>query len=198
MLAALAVLLIVGGAAVAGLLALRADERVPVLVLARPVAAGSQITEDDLRTTPVASEDTLLVPASQMSEVLGTYARVGLSKDQLLDTSMLSPTGPLQAGLVAVGAELAPGRMPASGLLPGDIVQLVSVAEGAGRVLVDDALVSATRDKSQSANAGSAGSGITATFIVDTKDAPAVAAVGASGDLAVVLVTRGQPIDEER
>lgn len=39
MLAALAVLLIVGGAAAAGLLALRADERVPVLAAAREIAA---------------------------------------------------------------------------------------------------------------------------------------------------------------
>lgn len=59
LLAAFAVLLIVGGAAVAGLLALRADTRVPVLVLARDVATGQQITADDLAVTPVASEGLL-------------------------------------------------------------------------------------------------------------------------------------------
>jgi hypothetical protein len=194
MLAALAVLLIVGGAAVAGLLALRADERVPVLTLANDVAAGSQIDADDLGSTPVASESDLLIPAAQVDEIVGTYARVGLSAGQLLDTSMLSATGPLQAGRVAVGAQLDPGQMPASGLQPGDIVQIVSVADASGRVLVDDALVTATRNKGSAGDAGGAGSGITATFVVDDADAPQVAAVAATGDLAVILVTRGQPI----
>ena len=191
-LAALAVLLIVGGAAVAGLLALRADNRVPVLALARDVAAGAQLTEDDLTTTPVASEGTLLVPAAQQSQVLGRYARVGLTKGQLLDTAMLTKDEPLQSGQVAVGAALAAGRVPASGLQPGDIVQLVSVAEAGGTVLVDDARVSSTRDSD--ATGGSNGS-LFATFILQGKDAPDVAAVAAAGDLSVVLVKRGQPID---
>lgn len=198
MLAALAVLLIVGGAAVAGLLALRADERVPMLVLVQDVAAGSKITEDDLGSTPIAQEDTLLVPAARQSEIVGSYARVGLSTGQLLDESMLTDEAPLQPGLVAVGADLAPGRMPASGLVPGDIVQLVAVSDGAGRVLVGDALVSATRFKDGASTENAAGEGITATFIVDTADAPDVAAVASTGDLSVILVTRGQPIDEER
>ncbi|MBO3085511.1 SAF domain-containing protein [Cellulomonas fengjieae] len=196
MLAALAVLLIVGGAAVAGLLALRADERVPMLAVSKDVAAGSQIGEDDLHSVPVAADGTLLVPASQMADVVGKYARVKLSEGQLLDVSMLGDSGPLKDGMVAVGADIEPGRMPASGLQPGDIVQLVAVTDAAGRVLVPDALVSATRNKGAATTAGSAGSGITATFIVDTADAPQVAAVASSGDLSVILVTRGQPIDE--
>jgi len=191
-LAALAVLLIVGGAALAGLLALRADNRVPVLALAHDVAAGAQLTKADLTSTPVAYEGTLLVPQSQKAQVVGQYARVSLSAGQLLDTSMLTKDEPLQEGQVAVGAALAAGRVPASGLQAGDIVQLVSVADGTGTVLVGDARVSSTRE---SQAGGTSNGSLFATFILDGKDAPDVAAVAAAGDLSVVLVTRGQPID---
>src|SRR5918998_1807420 len=73
-LAALAVLLIVGGAAIAALLAMRVDERTPVLRLAGDVAAGEQITAEHLETTQVAAELDTLIPESQESQVVGQYA----------------------------------------------------------------------------------------------------------------------------
>ena len=85
MLAALAVLLIVGGAAAAGLLALRADTRVPVLVAARDIATGEQITAEALSTTPVAAEGTLLIPANRLDELVGTYASSGDAFPQALE-----------------------------------------------------------------------------------------------------------------
>ena len=70
-------LLIVGGAAAAGLLALRADERVPVLVAVADIAVGQEITTDAVGTTPVASEGLKLIPSSQQDLVVGQFARVG-------------------------------------------------------------------------------------------------------------------------
>ena len=198
-LAALAVLLIVGGAALAGLLALRADERVAVLVVARDIPAGTQITDADLTSTPVAAEDTMLVPASSQASVVGQYARVALVQGQLLDSAMLTEAQSIQPGEVAVGAALAGGRMPASGLQPGDIVQLVGVGDfsgrdGSGTVIVESARVSSTRES----DSGSASSSSTfVTFVVSGREAPDVATVAAAGDLSVVLLSRGTPIDEE-
>ena len=60
-LAAIAVLLIVGGAALAGLLALRLDSREPVLVMTQDVPVGTKITADMLGTTRVASEGLKLI-----------------------------------------------------------------------------------------------------------------------------------------
>ena len=196
MLAALAVLLIVGGAAAAGLLALRADDRVPVLVASRDIAAGDEITVEALTSTSVASEGTLLIPVSDSALLAGQYARVAISDGQLLDTAMLTDTAPLQPGSVAVGAALAAGRLPASGLRPGDIVQLIRVGEGAGSVLVDDALVSSFYSQAEGTVDGTAGS--TATFIVDERDGAEVAAIAAAGNLSAVLVTRGAAPDEDR
>ena len=193
MLAALAVLLIVGGAAAAGLLALRADERVEVLVAARDVPAGAAITAEDLTTVPVAAEGTELIPASQSGLVAGRYARTSIAAGQLLDTTMLVDSGPLRPGVVAVGASLAGGRMPASGLEPGDVVQLVHVADGEGRILVGDARVGGYR-AAESGGLGS--SAATVTFIVPEADGAQVAAVAAAGELAVVLVERGTPMED--
>jgi SAF domain len=192
MLAALAVLLIVGGAAGAGLLALRADERVAVLVAAHDIGAGEVITEDALTTTSVASEGTRLIAGTQSDLIVGQYARVSIAEGQLLDTAMVTPTSVLGPGEVAVGASLANGRAPANGLEAGDIVQLVRVANGVGEVLVPDARVSSYRTPESSTN----GSGVaTVTFVVPDKDGAEVAAVAAAGELAVVLVQRGAALE---
>lgn len=193
LLAAFAVLLIVGGATVAGLLALRADTRVPVLVLATDVVTGQKITEDVLGVTQVASEGTLLVPASQRDLVLGRYAKQPLSRGQLLDSTMLTDRQTLTDGKVAVGAALAIGRVPATGLKSGDIVQLVHVVQGEGTVLVPDALVTSAVSASDSPGGGT----LTATFVVDSADGATIAGVAAEGQLAAVLVTRGAPLGGE-
>jgi len=192
LLAVLAVLLIVGGAAIAGLVALRQDSRVPVLQLAHDVASGVALTDGDLVTTQVAAEGTALVPAADKDQVVGRFARVPLVAGQLLDTTMLTDTAILQPGTVAVGAALADGRMPASGLQPGDVVQLVRVGDGQGTVLVPDARVSSVRT-SDSVSSGST----VVTLIVKEAVGAQVAAVASDGALAVTLVSRGTPIGED-
>jgi hypothetical protein len=193
-LAALAVLLIVGGAATAGLLAMRADERVAVLVAAETIPAGGPITEQSLTTTQVAGADTLLIPASQLDQLVGQYARVEIREGQLIDTQMVGDSGLLQPGRVAVGAALAPGRLPASGLLPGDVVDLVRVGDGEGKVIIEEAIVSSTDEGADAAAGGAAG--FVVTFIVDRDDGATVSAVGAANQLAAVLVSRGAALED--
>lgn len=189
-LAALAVLLIVGGAAIAGLLAMRADSRVPVLMAGSDIEAGAQISESDLATTQVAAEGTMLIPASQSDLLVGQYAQVAIAAGQLIDTTMVTPSGLLDApASVAVGATLAPGRMPAGGLRQGDVVDVVRVAGGIGNVIVSEARVGRV---ASGGNDGAAGA--TVTLFVERSDAPAVSAVAAAGELSLVLIERGAPI----
>jgi hypothetical protein len=192
LLAVLAVLLIVGGAAIAGLVALRQDSREPVLMLANDVSAGFAITSGDLVTTQVASEGLALVDADDADQVVGKFARVGLSQGQLLDTTMVTDVSPRREGEVAVGASLEDGRVPASGLEAGDVVQLIQVVDREGTVLVPDARVSSVRG-SDSSSSGST----VVTFIVDAAAGAKVAAVAADGSLSATLVARGVPIGEE-
>lgn len=193
-LAALAVLLIVGGAAIAGLLAMRADQRVAVLVAAEDIPAGSPITAQDLTTTQVAGQDTLLIPASQLDQLVGQYTRVEIRDGQLIDTQMVGGSGMLQPGKVAVGAALAPGRLPANGLEPGDVVDLVRVGDGEGEVIVEEARVSSANQGADSTAGGAAG--YVVTFIVARDDAATVSAVGAANQLAAVLVSRGSALGD--
>jgi len=190
LLAVLAVLLIVGGAAVAGLVALRQDERVPVLSLARDVPVGSQISAEDLTTTQAATNSTLVIKASQSGTVVGQYARVSLVKGQLVDSTMISSNGLMSDGQVAVGASLAAGRYPAGGLMPGDHVMLVHVADGEGTEFVGQATMGTVSDPTSSTT----GSALVVTLIVNRGQAAEVAGASADGSLSVVLISRGDGV----
>jgi hypothetical protein len=199
----LAVLLIVGSAAVAGLLAVRLDSRSAVLVAERPIAIGQQISRADLRATRVASQGLTLLPASNLNQVIGKYAAQAIPAGRLLDAAMLQKQGYLVAGKVAVGVAVPPGRMPTNGLQQGDKVQIIRVTDGRPKVLVDSAVVS-TPPGDPSARGGGgligggssqgSGSAAVATVIVSAEDGPAVAAGSAANELSVVLVERGSQL----
>ncbi|WP_116952519.1 SAF domain-containing protein [Jiangella endophytica] len=195
-LAALAVLLIVGGAAVAALLAMRVDERTPVLVVTQPVAAGERIPAEAIGTTQVAAEDTRLIPESQLDVVTSRYARVSLAEGQLLDTTMLSQETPLSSGQTAVGAFLAQSFLPAGGLQAGDIVDLVSIVTGEGETVVEGARVASARAAAGADETGG-GTGSLVTLLVDRGDAATVGGLAATNQLVVTLVERGVPFESE-
>lgn len=199
----LAVVLIVGSAAVAGLLAVRLDSRSAVLVAGRTIAIGQQITKADLRETRVASEGLALLPVSESRQVIGKYAAQAIPAGRLLDAQMMQEQGYLVAGKVAVGVAVPAGRMPASGLQLGDRVQIVQVIEGTPKVLVESAVVSTAPAGPGSSSGGGlipggstpgSGSGSVATVIVAAADAPAVAAGSAANQLSLVLVARGSQL----
>ncbi|TDD69258.1 flagellar biosynthesis protein FlgA [Jiangella aurantiaca] len=192
-LAALAVLLIVGGAAVAALLAMRVDERTPVLVVTEPIAAGERITEAKLSTTQVAAEGTELIPESDLEQALTFNARVNLQPGQLLDTQMLTDQPPLGEGQVAVGAFLGQGFLPAGGLQAGDIVDLVSIVTGEGETVVEGARVASATAAEGADQAG--GTGSLVTLLVDRGDAATVGGLAATSQLVVTLVERGVPFE---
>ncbi|MDQ1294044.1 MAG: hypothetical protein QG608_1927 [Actinomycetota bacterium] len=194
--AALAVLLAVGGAAAAGLLAVRIDERRPVLIAAHTIAPGQKITRGDLAVTRVSAEGADLIPAGDIDEIVGRYAAQEIPSRRLIDTRMIALKGLLQRGNAAVGIALKAGRAPASGLRSGDVVQLVSVGQdGVGAILAESAIVSSVAEKS-SGSFGSSGDPV-ATVVVKASQAPAVASAAAADKVAVVLLERGSTEDDE-
>lgn len=198
----LAILLIVGGAAVAGLIAVRIDNRVPVIVAARPIAVGATITADDLATSRVASEGLTLIGSSQVSEVVGKFAAQNIPQGRLLDSAMLSTSGFLREGSAAVGVKLESGRVPASGVIAGDTVQVVAVGgEKAGEALVERAVVASVNSPSSSSGGivggSSSSGGTTATLIVDADDAAAVATASGGDGIALVLLSRGGEVEAD-
>ena len=190
-LAVIAVLLIVLGAAVAGLLATRIDDRVPVLVARGDIAVGQQITAGNLAVAQMASSGITAISANHASEVIGRYAATTIAPGQLIDGSMLSTTGLLTNGNAAVGMSLAQGRYPASGLRSGDVVQVVRTVDGVGKVIVDRAVVSTVEKPGNSVFGSSNSSATMVTVIVSPKNSPAVAAAAAAEQLSLVLLQRG-------
>lgn len=191
-------LLIVLGAATAGLLAVRLDTRDQVLVARRDISAGQQIQRDDLAVTRVAAEGVQLIPAGQAETVIGRYASSRIDAGRLLDPGMLVQSGILTSDKGAVGMALAAGRFPASGLESGDHVQVVRAVDGSGRVISADAVVGSVNGPSEGVF-GSEGSDTTVvTVVVPRGEAAAVAAAAAADQVSLVLLTRGTPLDGKK
>ena len=188
LLAALAVLLIVGG----GLLAMRLDQRAQMLAAKDTIKAGQVIDKEDLVSASVSSDLTTLVRADQIDQVVGRTARVEISKGQLLDTSQLA-TDPVPGGdLQVVGVSANAGRFPAGGLQPGDKVDIVDI--GSQNVIVSDAQVLAAKPSSGTSDDWTSGAVI--SVLVDKKGAAKLASASANGTIAVILTASGQPIKE--
>ncbi len=98
----------------------RAADRVDVVSIARPVAAGTVIQADDLTTTAIAFDSpvTGLAPASSMSALVGRVATIDLQPGVLLTSGMWADGTGLSAGERTVGALLPAGRYP-SGIAQG-------------------------------------------------------------------------------
>lgn len=191
-LAALAVLLVAGSAAVAGLLALRIDDRVDVLVARTDIAAGTLITESMLAVAPVAAQGVDLVPAARRSLVVGRYAAVPIPAERLIDVRMVTERSALREGTVAIGIVLVPGMSPAGGLEPGDRVTVYGT-DGEGQVLTRDAVVSSV-SRPETGSFGATSGDPVATLIVPVDAAAAVAAANAAGKAALGLTERGASI----
>jgi hypothetical protein len=192
-LAVIAVLLIVLGAAVAGLLALRIDERVPVLVARHEIGIGQQITADDLSIARMATDGVAVIPADRASEVIGRYASQEIAPGRLVDTGMLTASGLLTTGQAAVGIALEVGRFPAGGLQTGDLVQVIRSVDGVGKVVANRAVIGSVRDPSDGAF-GSGGTNTTVvTVVVSERLSPAVAAAAQADQVSLVLIRRGDP-----
>ncbi|MFN8023880.1 MAG: SAF domain-containing protein [Acidimicrobiales bacterium] len=108
----------------------RAADRVEVVSVARPVAAGAVITADDLTTTAIAFDTpvTGLAPASSLDALVGRVATVDLEPGVLLSTSMWADGTELSAGERTVGALLDAGTFPA-GLAPGSTALAVALGD---------------------------------------------------------------------
>jgi hypothetical protein len=184
-LAALAVLLILGGALATTLLVLRSGDRVSAIRVTQQVGAGQKFTEPMLEEVKVASDTGVeYVAWSQRTQVVGSFAAVTILPGTLLTNQMgAKASSELGPGKATVGLALKPGQMPA-GIQQGDRVQVVYVpsrtSQGESRVLAESALVfnvgTATRSGSNSGQI---------TVVVDSTASPQILAYASSGEIAV-------------
>ncbi len=196
--AALAALLIVGGALIAGVLAVRMDERVAVVQVARNIGVGTQITKEDLVQTRVSGDSLKLIPADQAQQLLlgkPVYAKVNMTAGQLIQEGMVTNTAPISDDKATVGVILTEGRAPVGGLSPGDQVQLIRIGTGTTPPeVIGNAVVLAKPAASAKDTAAlgtkTAGAEV-ANMLVDRDDVKAVTDASGNNKIAVALLSRG-------
>lgn len=186
--AILGVLLVVVCSLVVATLASSSGHRTQVLVIVKPIAAGTPIRVGDLRSAGVAADSTVRgIRASQASTIVGRIAADNLVPGALLVSSELAAGPPVVKGSTIVGLALKPGFLPAN-IAPQDKVTVLdtptgsaSSASGAGGVLAGGATVF-------SVGSSPDGQATLVSVEVPAANAPAVAEANAQGDVSLVLV----------
>lgn len=201
-LAALAVLLILGGALASAYLVVVSGQRTPVIRVARQVAAGQKVPLSALEEVQVSGADGLdCIPWKDRGQVAATYTTVTLVKGSLLTNNMISRSPVAARGSVVVGLALKPGQLPASGLSAGDRVALYAVAgqgsggPAAGTVLSSAATVSTVTAAGQNDVQSDQ---VQVSVAVPAGDAPQVTSAAAAGTVAVALLPPGEQAPQTR
>lgn len=186
-LAALAVLLVLGGALATTLLVLRAGDRVSAIRIVRQVGAGQRVPLEAMEEVLIADTGVDYVAWRHRAEVAKTFARVTLLPGTLLTERMVTRASEeLGPGKAIVGLALKAGQAPA-GLTAGDRVQVIHAppadrGDAPGRVLVRNALVHEVGEP------GRSGSGGPVSIVVDAAVAPTVARHASSGEIALAAL----------
>jgi hypothetical protein len=133
-LAALAVVLILGGAALSGYLAITSGNKHSVLALARDVADGNVITAADLTTISVSAPEVNAIPASQFDQVVARHYRAQgkYPRGLILVTGMLRPFEVPGAGFVAVAVLVPEGSFPPQTIKSGNAVKVLYTPKAGG------------------------------------------------------------------
>lgn len=147
-LAALALLLIVGGALGAAYLVLQNGHRVAAIEVTQQLGAGQQIPLGALREVDIAvSGGISYVPWSEAGQVSRFYAAGAIPPGTLLTSSMVARVNGLASGKSVVGLALKDGQLP-DGLQAGDHVNLYQVSDASqscpgtpGSLLASNAVV---------------------------------------------------------
>lgn len=132
-LAALAVLLVVGGALAAALLVIDAGHKVGAIEIASSVGQGQRIPVSAMREVQVTSGTGIdYVPWDEASQVTRYYAATTIPPGTLLTRQMAAPVSHLATGKTVVGLALKEGELP-DGLQVGNHVDIYDTSDTQGR-----------------------------------------------------------------
>jgi hypothetical protein len=190
-LAALALLLIVGGALAAAYLVLQNGHRVAAIEVTQQLGAGQQIPLGALREVDIAvSGGISYVPWSEAAQVSRFYAASVIPPGSLLTSSMVARVNGLASGKSVVGLALKDGQLP-DGLQAGDHVNLYQVSDASqscpgtpGSLLASNAVVLGISAPSAAASA----SAVDVRVALDPAAAGAVACNAANSNVGVAVL----------
>lgn len=190
-LAALALVLIVGGGLAAALLVIKAGNKVGAIEISRTVGQGQQIPLSAMQEVQVTAGGGLsYVPWNEASQVARTYASVRIAPNTLLTPQMTTASTSLSSGRDVVGLALKDGEMP-GGLVVGDHIDIYEVSGSVtscpgkpGTLLTSNAIVlGLSRPSSTTSNAVS-----DVQVALNPADAGPVSCNAANGIVSVAIL----------
>ena len=189
-LAALALLLVLAGALGSALIAYRSGERTDVLVAAREIPAGHQVTADDLTVARVASDDAAVASADSRSAYIGSYATTTVPQGTLINGQMFRANGVIPTGGQVVGVVLPQAQVPPT-VTTGAVVAVYFVQGKAqsteGSQTSGTQILSAARVLGVTPASG--GSGTQVTILAPSGDASQIVSYAANSQLAITVLS---------
>ncbi len=194
-LAALAVLLIVGGAFGAGYLVTKTSKRVGAIEIIRQVGVGQRIPLSAMQEVQIASDGSVnYVPWNEAGQVAQFYAANAIPPGTLLNGAMVVRANHVTAGREVLGLALKDGQLP-GGLQVGDHVSIYQVSDAdercpgsPGGALAVNAIVLSVVVPSASSGSSAAAN---VEVAVDPRDAGAVACNASNAIVGLAVLPAG-------
>ena len=193
-LAALAVILILLGAAGSALIAVRSGNRQDfVAVDTKALSPGHKIVAKDLARGDLAGATQKLVLWSDREKLINQYTTGWVYPGQFLTLGNVTDK-PIPEGGAMIGLALEGGRAPSSVISEGDVVRIIRVpggnAEGAPVVLVGAATVTDSSGTIADSKTGT-NTTLNVTVLVPLDKSTAVAAAASAKNLVLVKLSPG-------
>jgi len=192
----MAVMLVVGGAAVSASLVLASENAVSVLTVTRRVPAGQALTAADLGTAAISGSGLTALDASSRGEVVGLTAVVDLLPGTLLSGAMVTRDPVPGPGQAVVGLSLKPGLLPDAELRASSFVMVVRLAAptgSPGTAAADRAgdLILVPRARVLSETSDPTTGGRLVSLLLDRSAAADVTRAAAAGTVSLVVIGPG-------
>lgn len=189
-LAALAVLLILGGALASALVAYRSGGRVDVLVARGDIEIGQRVTPADFGVARVAADGAAVVEAAAARNFAGTVATTRIPAGTLINRTMFLSGSVVPPKALVVGVVLSTQQRPAGGLRAGDVVRVFSVPRDSTGTSSATVLAPAVR-VAEVGPAGDSAANVRLSLLVTEEQSTAVVSAAAAGEVAVTRLAAG-------
>lgn len=185
--------LLVTCALVFAVTALRLDPRSAVLAVARTVPAGGVLVAGDVTTVRIVPDAAVqVVPARQLSSVVGRTARVPLMAGSLLAPDQVGPAAWPPDGQAVVAVAVKAGRAPQELVAGAWVTVLVlPMASNGAATAAGGGQPGATTPQAMVVTVGAPDGSGTRVVSLLLAQADAVQVAGAGGDVALVVLGEG-------
>lgn len=182
-LAALALLLVLGGALASALIAYRSGDRVDVLIAREDIELGQQVSAADFGIARVAAVGAETITQESVEKFVGASATTRIPAGTLLNRSMFLVGSVVPDGAVVVGVVLSASQRPAQDLRAGDVVRVFAVPREGGGNQLGTVLAQAVRVAEIGLAVG--GDALRLSLLIPADSAAAIVAAAATNSIAV-------------